>query len=182
MNICVYGGASNTVDKKYIEAAYELGRLMAKREMKLVFGGGTNGMMGAVARGVHDGGGEILGVAPKFFDTEGVLFRECTEFIFTDTMRQRKQIMDDNADAFIVSPGGVGTFEEFFEVLTLKKLDQSEKPIIILNTDGYYDPMLTFIEHSIHAEFTDPDLRAQYTVAATPKAALDIIELQKNSD
>ena len=98
-------------------------------------------MMGAVARGMTEVGGEILGVAPGFFNVDGILYEKCTEFIYTETMRQRKQIMEDRADAFVMTAGGIGTFEEFFEILTLKQLGRHNKPIAILNTNGYYDAM-----------------------------------------
>ena len=122
MRICVYGAASPTIDPAYIEAVEKMGKEMAARGHSLVFGGGGNGLMGAAARGVRTAGGYILGVIPKFFDQENIeaICDFCDELIQPDTMRQRKQIMEDNADAFIVTPGGIGTFEEFFEILTLK--------------------------------------------------------------
>ena len=107
--------------------------------MGLVFGGGAQGMMGAAARGVRDGGGSIIGVAPDFFDVDGVLFPDCTEFIYTKTMRERKQILEDSSDAFIITPGGFGTLDEFFEILTLKQLERHNKAIVVLNVAGYYD-------------------------------------------
>ena len=114
MNICVYGASSNVIDKKYIEVTEELGRKMAERGHNLVFGGGANGLMGAAARGVYEKGGYIVGVVPTFFNVDGILFENCNEMIRTETMRQRKQIMEDRADSFIMTPGGMGTFEEFF--------------------------------------------------------------------
>ena len=118
MRVCVYGASSTELEQKYIDAVYELGKEMAARNMGLVFGGGAQGMMGAAARGVRDGGGSIIGVAPDFFDVDGVLFPDCTEFIYTKTMRERKQILEDSSDAFIITPGGFGTLDEFFEILT----------------------------------------------------------------
>ena len=118
MRICVYGAASPTIDKKYIELVEKMGQEMVNRGHSLVFGGGGNGLMGAAARGVKSGGGYILGVIPKFFDEEKVeaICDFCDELIQPDTMRQRKQLMEDNADAFIIVPGGIGTYEEFFEI------------------------------------------------------------------
>ena len=141
MNICVYGASSRTIDEKYIKAGEKLGREMAKRGMGLVFGGGANGMMGAVARGVSEKNGYVLGVAPTFFQVDGTLFNKCNEFIYTDTMRQRKQTMEERSDAFIMTPGGIGTFEEFFEILTLKQLNRHNKPICVFNVNGYFDSM-----------------------------------------
>ena len=119
MRICVFGAASPTIDKEYIEKVEIMGKIMAERGHSLTFGGGGNGLMGAAARGVKEDGGYILGVAPKFFfeDTVERIYDKCDELIKPDTMRERKQIMEDNADAFIVTPGGIGTYEEFFEAI-----------------------------------------------------------------
>ena len=135
MKICVFGAASSLIDPAYIEKVEELGREMVKRGHSLVFGGGARGLMGAVARGVRAEGGYIFGVIPKFFEEEDVevAFRQCDELIKPDTMRERKQLMEDNADAFIIVPGGIGTFEEFYEILTLKQLCRHNKPIAIYN-------------------------------------------------
>lgn len=143
MRICVYGAASPTIDKSYIETVEKMGKEMVLRGHSLVFGGGGNGLMGAAARGVRSEGGKILGVIPKFFDEENVeaICDFCDELIQPNTMRERKQIMEDNADAFIVVPGGIGTFEEFFEILTLKQLCRHNKPIAIYNINGYYDEL-----------------------------------------
>lgn len=155
MRICVYGAASPTIDPEYIELVEQMGKALALRGHSLVFGGGGNGLMGAAARGVRSGGGYILGVIPKFFDEENVeeICDFCNELIEPDTMRQRKQIMEDNADAFIVVPGGIGTFEEFFEILTLKQLCRHNKPIAIYNLKGYYNEMNTVMQMAIKKNF-----------------------------
>ena len=143
MRICVYGAASATIDEYYKQEVKKLGLEMAKRGHSLVFGGGGHGLMGAVADGIHEGGGHILGVIPKFFGDESIeaVFESCDELIEPNTMRERKQIMEDNADAFVIVPGGIGTFEEFFEILTLKQLCRHNKPIAIFNVKGYYQEM-----------------------------------------
>ena len=148
MRICVFGAASPTIDKEYIVRVEEMGAEMACRGHSLVFGGGANGLMGASARGVKSQGGYILGIVPRFFEDEDIeaLYSECDELIETDTMRERKQTMEDNADAFIIAPGGIGTFEEFFEILTLKQLCRHAKPIAIYNIKGYYDEILTALD------------------------------------
>ena len=148
MRICLYGAASPTIDKEYIERVEALGREMALRGHSLVFGGGGNGLMGAAARGVKEKGGHILGVIPRFFDEENVeeIFSECDELIMPETMRERKQLMEDNAEAFIIVPGGIGTFEEFFEILTLKQLCRHKKPIGIYNIRGYYNELVLSME------------------------------------
>lgn len=155
MRICVYGAASPTIDPEFIKQVEILGREMAKRGHSLVFGGGGNGLMGAAARGVREGGGHILGVIPKFFDEEKVeaICDFCDELIMPDTMRERKQIMEDNADAFIVAPGGIGTFEEFFEILTLKQLCRHNKPIALYNVMGYYEEINIAMTTAIKKNF-----------------------------
>ncbi|MCI8609078.1 MAG: TIGR00730 family Rossman fold protein [Firmicutes bacterium] len=145
MNLCVYGASSDQIERVYITAGEELGRQMAARGHGLIFGGGATGLMGAVVRGVSEGGGWSLGIAPEFFHKEGVLSDQCSEFLFTKTMRQRKELMEERADGFIMTPGGIGTFEEFFEILTLKQLGRHEKPIAILNTGGYYDSLMELL-------------------------------------
>lgn len=155
MRICVYGAASPTIDKDYIEKVEIMGSEMVKRNHSLVFGGGGNGLMGAVARGVKSQDGYILGIIPKFFDDEKVeaVCDFCNELVEPDTMRERKQIMEDNADAFIIVPGGIGTFEEFFEILTLKQLCRHNKPIAIYNIKGYYNEILKALDVATEKNF-----------------------------
>ena len=176
MRICVYGASSNDISPVFISAGEKLGLAMAKRGIGLTFGGGANGMMGAVARGITAGNGHIIGVAPKFFNVDGVLYEKCDQMIRPDTMRQRKQIMEDNADAFIITPGGIGTFEEFFEILTLKQLAQLNKPIVIMNTDGYYDDMLNMMKTAVEKEFILESVKSLYVVMTDVDEMLDYIE------
>lgn len=167
MRICVYGAASPTIDAEYIEKVEELGKKMADCGHSLVFGGGANGLMGAAARGIRSGGGYIVGVIPKFFDNESVeeICGFCDELIFTDTMRQRKQIMEEKSDAFIVVPGGIGTFEEFFEILTLKQLCRHNKPIAIYNVKGYYDELNAVMEQAIQKGFIRRNCTGLYKIS-----------------
>lgn len=157
MNICVFGAASDIIDEKYKKAAYQLGCSMAKRNIGLVFGGGNAGVMGATVNGVHDNGGYTLGVAPTFMKDYNILYSDCTEFKFTETMAQRKNFMEDSADGFIIAPGGIGTYEEFFEVFTLKQLDRHNKPICIFNCFGYYDKMLEMLGFTVDEKFLQND-------------------------
>ena len=152
MRICVFGSASDDIDRAYIEAGEKLGEMLGKKGHSLVFGAGNSGMMGAVARGFHRTGAEIVGVVPSFFP-DGVLFPHCTELVKTETMRERKAIMEERADAFITTVGGIGTFEEFLEVLTLKQLARHAKAVTILNTNGYYDNMLKMLDTAVEGEF-----------------------------
>lgn len=176
MNICVYGAASKEIAEPFKEAGHALGYALSKRGHNLIFGGGDHGMMGAVARGTHDGGGHITGIQPSFFDVDGVLYQLCDEYIYTETMRERKQKMEDLSDAFVVSPGGVGTFEEFFEILTLKQLRRHSKPIVILNTCGYYDPMIEMMRRSVEARFISEKNLTLFFVTDDIDKALDYIE------
>ena len=176
MNICVYGASSTALDKSYIEATEELGRKMAKRGHGLVFGAGANGLMGAVARGTFEKGGYIVGVVPTFFNVDGILFENCNELIRTETMRQRKQIMEDRADAFIMAPGGIGTFEEFFEILTLKQLARHKKAIAVYNINGYYDAMEDMIDNAVKHNFVREKCKGLYKFFTDADEMLDYLE------
>lgn len=140
MNICVFGAASPEIDRQYIESAEKLGEEMAKRGHNLVFGAGAYGLMGAVARGTKVAGGKVTGVIPHFFLDEDIepIFEYCDELIITKDMAERKDKMEELSDAFIITPGGIGTFEEFFQMLVLKQLDRHNKPIAVYNVNGYY--------------------------------------------
>ena len=176
MKICIYGASSRTLDEIYYTEAEKLGVLMARRGHSLVFGGGAQGLMGAVARGVHSESGEILGIAPRFFDEPGILYGHCTEMIFTETMRERKQLMEDKSEACIVLPGGIGTYEEFFEILTLKQLGRSSHAIVMLNTNGYFDPMQALLKHTAQERFMSENCLDIFSVADTPETALEMLE------
>jgi len=175
MKICIYGASGDNISKEYFEAAEQMGRLIAAGGHSLVFGGGASGLMGACARGVSAGEGEIIGVAPRFFDVDDILYKGCTRFIYTDTMRQRKQIMEDESDAFIVLPGGIGTFEEFFEMLTLKQLGRHAKPMAVLNTLGYYDAMYTMLKNAADGGFMSKNCLKLFGFVDTPEMALEHI-------
>lgn len=155
MNVCVYGAASQQIATEYLRAAHDLGKALAEQGCTLIFGGGDTGVMGACARGTRAAGGKLVGVAPRFFDQEGVLYPDCTEFHFTDTMRQRKELMENLSDAFIMAPGGIGTMEEFFEILTLRQLGRHNKPIYILNTLGYYNNLAALLETAVSQGFLE---------------------------
>ncbi len=176
MNICVFGAASDRPESGYFALGETLGRELARRSHRLVFGGGATGLMGAVARGVRAEGGELTGIAPRFFDVPGVLYRECTELIFTDTMAQRKAIMEDMAGAFIALPGGIGTLEEFLEVLTLRQLGRHKKPIALLETQGYYKPLQAMMEHTVKAGFLEDACLEMYGVFQRVEECLDYLE------
>ena len=178
MRICVYGAASPTIDIKYVESVEKMGKEIAKRGHSLVFGGGGNGLMGAAARGVKSENGHVLGVIPQFFETENVeaIFEFCDELIKPETMRQRKQLMEDNADAFIIVPGGIGTFEEFFEILTLKQLCRHNKPIAIYNIFGYYDEIDYAMKQAVEKNFIKRNCKELYFITDNLNELFDYIE------
>ena len=166
MNICVFGAASKTINEKYTVPVENMGEYLAKHGHNLVFGAGSTGEMGAASRGFKKGGGCIHGVVPRFFKESLNEFVnwDCDELTLTETMRERKGVMEDLSDAFIITPGGAGTFEEFFEVLTLKQLGRHRKPIAIYNIDGYYDHMVGAIKYSIQTEFIKPNCEKLFKV------------------
>ena len=178
MRICVYGAASPYIDETYKERVEELGREMVKRGHSLVFGGGGHGLMGAVARGVRSQGGYILGVIPEFFGDENIeaIFDSCDKLIEPKTMRERKQIMEDNADAFIMVPGGIGTFEEFFEILTSKQLCRHNKPIAVYDINNYYSDLETMMQSAVRKKFVKKSTMELYKVSENKEEIFDYIE------
>ncbi len=178
MRICVYGAASPTIDEKYIKATEIMGEELAKRGHSLVFGGGGNGLMGAAARGFKKGGAHILGVIPEFFRNESIeaICDFCNELIEPETMRERKQIMEDNADAFIVVPGGIGTYEEFFEILTSKQLCRHNKPIGVYNLYGFYDELNAAMFAAIKKNFIKESCVELYSITDSLEKLIEYIE------
>ena len=176
MNICVFGASGSELDQKYFDDAHAFGALLAAGGHTLVFGGGCRGLMGACARGAAELGGEIIGIAPRFFDEPGILFDGCTRFVFTETMRERKTAMEQESDAFLVMPGGIGTLEEFFETLTLKQLGQHGKPIALLNTLGYFDALRVLLEQAAEGGFMSRRCLALCAFCTAPGDALDHVE------
>ncbi len=164
MYICVYGSANDTIPKVYLEAARTLGRLIGQHGHTLVFGGGDTGVMGEAARGAHEAGGQIIGIAPTFFDVPGILSPLCTEMIYTETMGERKQLLEAKSELFIVAPGGIGTMDEFFDIFTLRTLGRHEKPICLLNVAGCYDGLLRLLDDMVKNDFLRPGAMEMLTV------------------
>lgn len=178
MKICVYGAAMEEIDEIYKIQTEAFGRCLAARGHSLVYGGGARGLMGAAARGVKAEHGHILGIAPSFFNVDGELFEDCDEFLYPDTMRERKQLLEDKSDAFVILPGGIGTLDEFFETLVLRSLDRLSKPIAILNIGHYYDPLGQLMEHAVNAGFVAKDRLSMYRMFEEAKPMLDYLEEQ----
>ena len=173
--ICVYCSSSNRISLSYFDMADEVGRLLAQRGYTLLYGGGNVGLMGQMARAVHAHGGRVVGVIPeRMKGREGVAYDVADELITTETMQQRKAILFTRADAFLVLPGGFGTLEEFMEVLTLRQLGYHDKAIALVNTDGFYDPLLELFDHFYREQFAPA--RDSFYVTPDPEDALSYFE------
>lgn len=173
--VTVYCSSSNKIPRAYSDAAAELGRAIASNNWTLVYGGNCVGCMGTLADATRAGGGKVIGVTPKRFVDKGVVDQKCTELIVTDGMRDRKAVMEERGNAFIALPGGLGTFEEIFEIICGKQLDYHNKPIVLLNIDNYYAPLIAMIGHGIEQNFIKAKARNLYFVADTVEKAIDHI-------
>ena len=174
--ICVYCSSSEAVDPVYFQAARSLGEELSRRGCRLIYGAGAIGLMGACARTVRDGGSPVTGVIPEALNRPGIVFEECDDLMVTGTMGERKALMFGNADGFVALPGGYGTLEELLEIITLKQLHYHEKPIVMLNTGGFFDPLIAMFERIIEERFAKPGCRGLYRVTDCPREALDYIE------
>lgn len=147
--ICIYGAASDRINDIYIEQVFVLGKELGAAGYGMIYGGGATGLMGAAARGMKSENAEIIGVTPRFMHSVEKLYDDCTDLIETQTMAERKSVMESNADAFVVVPGGIGTFDEFFQILTLKELGElGNKPIILFNVNGYYNTLYQMMKEA----------------------------------
>lgn len=175
-SICVYCGSRHGTRTAFTRAATDLGTAIAKADWRLVYGAGDVGLMGEVARAAQQSGGETFGVIPvHLFDRE-VGKRDLSSFIVTENMHERKKVMFMNSDAIVVLPGGAGSLDEFFEVLTWRQLGLHDKPVLILNIDGFWDPLIALLDHVIEQGFADPSLRDLYSVV--PDCATAMARLQ----
>lgn len=176
MRICVYCSSSERIDPGYVLLAGQVGGELAARGHSLVSGGGSISCMGAVARAARAGGASTVGVIPrKLLDLE-VSDTDADELIVTETMRERKAIMDERADAFLTLPGGLGTLEELFEVWVAAMLGMHTKPIVVLDPDGVFAHLHTLVDGLVDREFVRPEARALLRWATTPTEALDFLE------
>ena len=182
MNITLYGAASDRIDRAYIKGVEALGRAIAKRGHTMVFGAGSTGLMGAAARGVAAEHGRIIGVTPHFMHTLEPVSELCTELIATETMAERKTIMEEKADAFVIVPGGIGTFDEFFQILTLKVLGRHNKPIILYNIKGFWDNMISVIGTDLIKGFISTATADCFTICETPESVFHAIEAPAPED
>ncbi|MEP5761335.1 MAG: TIGR00730 family Rossman fold protein [Litoreibacter sp.] len=176
LSICVFCGSRFGNKPEYAAAATQLGTAIAKMQWRLVYGAGDVGLMGAVANATQNAGGETFGVIPvHLFDRE-VGKRDLSTFIITENMHERKKVMFMNCDAIVVLPGGAGSLDEFFEVLTWRQLGLHSKPIILLNTEGYWDKLVEAIEHLISEGFADPSLMEFVNISPDVEHATSMLE------
>lgn len=171
-SICVYCGSRPGADPAYIMAARETGTAIARMGWRLVYGAGDIGLMGAVAQAATDAGARTLGVIPSHLLNREAPHGVFGEKIITETMHERKKVMFMNADAVLVLPGGAGSLDEFFEVLTWAQLGLHAKPIVLLNVSGYWDPLVTLIDHVIKQGFADASIRALFQIAGSMEDAV----------
>ena len=173
LSVCVYCGSRDGNNPAYAAAADALGHGLAVRGWRLVYGAGDVGLMGRVARGAQAAGGDTFGVIPTHLLQREVGKRDLGTFIITETMHERKKVMFMNADAVVVLPGGAGSLDELMEVITWAQLDLHAKPIVLLNTDGYWNPLLTLLQHVVDEGFADASLLSLFTVRDDVTGALD---------
>lgn len=171
-SLCVYCGAATGDDPVYLETALELGRLLARENIRLIYGGGGVGLMGATARACAEAGGRVTGIIPDFLIGKEQAFEHAHELVVTRDMHERKRLMFERADAFLALPGGVGTLEELVEQLTWVQLNRHRKPVMVLNIDGFWDPLLRLFDHMQSAGFVNVARPVKLLVAHNVRAVL----------
>ena len=175
--ICVFCSSSDDVDRLYHQIAMDLGQRIGRLGFDLVYGGAGIGLMGAVARGVHEKGGRVVAVIPEFFRAKdkAIEYADADELIIPDNMRNRKAIIDGRSDAFIVLPGGIGTLEEAMEIISMKQLGLSDKPVALINTNNFYDGLISNFKQMVDFKFAKASLLNLFAVCPDPESALDFI-------
>lgn len=174
--VCVYSSSSDAVEHKYLELASETGRLMGENNYDLVYGGGNVGLMGKLASAAQKAGSKVIGVIPEQLMGFNIEFSDSDELIITKTMHERKALMIKRADAFIALPGGFGTLEEWFEVVTQKQLGYHKKAIVLINAYGFYDKLLEFLKQIFSSKFAKLDYQKLYKVCMNPSESIKMLE------
>ncbi|NOX63811.1 MAG: TIGR00730 family Rossman fold protein [Chloroflexi bacterium] len=174
--ICIYCGSNPGANHAYIEAAREMGALLAREGIELVYGGGATGVMGALADAALEAGGRVIGVIPESMNVPNVVHEGLSELHVMADMHTRKALMGSLSDAFIALPGGLGTLDELFETLTWSQLGYRPKPVGALNVAGYYDPLIALIDHAVEHGFIRPQHRHVLAVATSPRDLLDKLQ------
>lgn len=179
--VTVYCSSSSALEPHYVEMARAMGHGLAERGLELVYGGGTVGLMGEMARACKERGGHVTGIITHKLCSLEQQWTGCDELQAVDTMQQRRRLLMDRGDGYVMLPGGLGTYEEFFEVLVARQLGDHHKPIAIVNHEGYYDPLLAMIDHGVEHRFVRPAIRRVLTVAPTPHVALDALQAHETA-
>lgn len=174
-NVCVYSASSTKIDKVYFDAAIELGKILAAKKINIINGAGCLGLMAAISDSALNAGGSVTGIIPKFMVEQNWHHKELTRMIETETMHERKSLMAEMSDASIALPGGCGTLEELLEVITWKQLGLYLKPIVILNINGYFNPLLEMLNKAIEENFMRQEHGKLWNVANTPIEAVDLL-------
>jgi hypothetical protein len=181
-SICVYCGSADNLRPEYLQAASQMGAAIARRGLELWYGAGGTGLMGAVANGALQAGGQVVGVIPEIFNTPRLAHMGLTRLEVVASMHERKQRLAQAADSFVALPGGYGTFEELFEILTWSQIGLHQKPVGLLNVLGYFDPLLTLVEHARSEGFIYAEHRALLIHADTPEVLLDSLDAYRQPD
>lgn len=173
--ICVFCGSSTGVRPSYARTAVKLGKILAKRQIGLVYGGGNVGLMGLIADSVLEHGGDVIGVIPRFLVHKEVAHQHLKDLRIVESMHERKALMADLSDGFIALPGGYGTLEEFCEIVTWAQLQLHQKPCGLLNVEGFYNPLLQFLDHAVAEQFLKASNRRLIRCSADPEELLDMV-------
>jgi uncharacterized protein (TIGR00730 family) len=174
LSVCLFCGSSDAIDTQYLDSAAEFGATLAGEGVRLVYGGGGIGLMGAAAKAAHEAGGQVLGVIPQFLCRKEVIY-DAVETLVVPNMHERKRIMFEQSDAFAIFPGGIGTLEEVVELISWRRLDLHHKPIVFLNQEGFWAPFFGLIAHTVDLKVTPPWLSATWGVAERAQDVLPII-------
>ena len=174
-NVCVYSASSTQIAPVYFQVAEELGRLLAEKHINLINGAGYRGLMGATSNAALAAGGTVTGIIPRFMVEQGWHHQGLTRLVETETIHERKQLMADLSDGVIALPGGCGTLEELLEIITWKQLGLYLKPIVILNIDGYYNPLIEMLQNAISGNFMRKEHEAIWQVATTAQEAVECL-------
>jgi uncharacterized protein (TIGR00730 family) len=181
-SVCVYCGASTGASSTFLQIATDVGRALGEHRIRLVYGGGGIGLMGAVADAALAAGGDVVGIIPQHLQQAELGHRGLTELKIVDTMHTRKRMMFDLSEAFIVLPGGMGTLDETFEIITWRQLGMHDKPIILLNHEQYWDPFLGLVDHVIGNGFARPATRQLFSVASSIGRLFDLLEADQTRE
>jgi uncharacterized protein (TIGR00730 family) len=176
MQVCVYCASSGRIHPDYFNTTAKLAKELVAHDFTVVFGGGSSGLMGQLADSVLNAGGKIKGIMPQFMNEVEWGHKGVSDFTYTETMHERKAKFLEGTDALIALPGGPGTFEELFEAITLKKLAQFTKPIVLLNTRNYFKPFIDLMQHAVNEKFMTDDLNELFTVVDQPEAVITAIQ------